>query len=389
MVDDLEFGFDEIIERRTTPSIKWHWYPEEALPMWVADMDFRSPPAVIAALRERAAHGVYGYEQCPAALREEVVARLKRLYDWEAPVEALVFLPGVVPGFNLAIRAFTAPGDGVMIQTPIYPPILHAADPIGRLDQQMQLTQQADGSYGVEFDLFERTLTPETRMFLLCNPHNPVGRVFREDELTRMAEICLAHDLLICSDEIHGDLIFDGREHRPLAALDPEIAMRTITLMAPSKTFNIAGLHCAFAVIPNVTLRKRFQKARRGIVSHVNVMGYAAGLAAYCEGGPWLRALLAYLEGNRDRLFDYVTTHFPAIKIAKPEGTYLAWLDCREAGLPGNPQEFFLERGKVVFNDGAIFGPGGEGFVRLNFGCPRELLDEGLRRISQAMATLS
>ena len=388
MKDTYDFNFDEIIKRRTTPSIKWQWYPEDALPMWVADMDFRSPPAVIAALRERAAHGIFGYEQSPPGLREEIVARLKRLYGWEMSAEAITFLPGVVPGFNLAIRAFTAPGDGVLIQTPIYPPILHAAAPVGRLDQQMQLTQQADGSYEVDFDLFARTLTPETRMFLLCNPHNPVGRVFREDELARMAEICLAHDVLICSDEIHGDLIFSGHEHRPIAALDPEIAAQTITLMAPSKTFNIAGLHCAFAVIPNDELRQRFKTVRRGIVSHVNLMGYTAALAAYREGGPWLRAALAYLEKNRDRVFDYVTTHFPAIKMAKPEGTYLAWLDCRAAGLPGNPHEFFLERGKVVFNDGATFGPGGAGFVRLNFGCPRELLDEGLRRMSRAMATL-
>jgi cystathionine beta-lyase len=222
-------------------------------------------------------------------------------------------------------------------------------------------------------------------MFLLCNPHNPVGRVFTRAELEKMAMSCLRHDTLICSDEIHCDLTFEGYEHVPIAALDPEIEAKTITLMAPSKTFNIAGLHCAFAVIPNLALRKRYKEVRGPLVGYPNLMGYTAARAAYLEGTPWLEALTGYLTDNRALLTETIERTMPQIKVAPPEGMYLAWLDCRSLGLTQAPHTFFLKEAKVALNEGTAFGPGGEGFVRLNFGCPRSMLREGLERMSAAL----
>jgi cystathionine beta-lyase len=251
------------------------------------------------------------------------------------------------------------------------------------------LTRQADGRYTIDFDAFERAITPRTRVFILCNPHNPVGRVYQRDELTRMADICLRHDLIICADEIHADLIFQGHRHIPIASLAPEIAERTITLMAPSKTFNLPGLKCAYAIIPNPALRQKFTDARLDLVPQsVNLLGYIATLAAYREGQPWLDELLRYLEANRDTVSQYVAAHLPGVTVGKPEGTYLAWLDCRQAGIPHHdPYTFFLERAKVALNDGATFGTDGQGFVRLNFGCPRATLLQALERMQKALAT--
>ncbi|HOV48421.1 MAG TPA: PatB family C-S lyase [Anaerolineae bacterium] len=381
--------FDAFIDRRFGDSIKWNVCEEDELPLWVADMDFRCPEPVIAALQERVAHGIFGYGSAPSELREVLVARLAALYDWRVAPEAIVFLPGVVVGFNLAAQALTRPGDGLLIQTPIYPPFLTVAADAGLRPESMELSRRPDGAYEIDFDRFEAALSPHTAMFLLCNPHNPVGRVFRRDELERLAQLCFQKRVLICSDEIHCDFIFSGQRHYPIAALDPEIAASTLTLMAPSKTFNIPGLGCSFAVIPDPALRERFNAGQRGVVGHVNVLGYTAALAAYRDGGPWLESLLAYLEANRDFLVTYVREHLPGVHVAAPEGTYLAWLDCREAGIPGNPYEFFRARARVMLNDGATFGPGGEGFVRLNFGTPRALLTEGLERMRAALAELS
>ena len=378
--------FDEIIERRGTDSFKWQHYGRDVLPLWVADMDFRSPEPVVRALRERAEHGVFGYAMAPDELREVLVARLARLYGWQVPPEALVFLPGVVMGTNLAAHAVGGPGDGVLIQTPVYPPFLSIAPNTGRTPQSMELTRGENGDYTIDYAAFDAAFTDRTRLFVLCNPHNPVGRVLRRDELECLAEICLRHDTVICSDEIHCDLLFQGQQHLPIAALAPEIGDRTITLMAPSKTFNVAGLVCSFAVVTNRALRKRFQAAHAGLVSLVNLMGYTAALAAYRDGQTWLDELLAYLEGNRDLLYEYVNTQLPGVRMSKPEGTYLAWLDCRGAGIQDNPYAFFLKEACVALNDGATFGAGGEGFVRLNFGCPRAVLAEALECMRAALA---
>jgi cystathionine beta-lyase len=384
----MTYDFDQLIDRRASDSAKWHYYGENVLPLWVADMDFPAPEPVIRALRERAEHGVFGYPIEPPELRPVILEQLQRLYGWQLDPEALIFLPGVVTGFNLATHAVTSPGDGVLAQTPVYFPILWAPGNAGCTLDEMELTRQPDGSYAIDFDAFAAAITERTRIFILCNPHNPVGRVFRRDELERMAEICLQHNLVICSDEIHCDLLFSGQQHLPIASLAPEIAARTITLMAPSKTYNIAGIHASIAIIPDPELREQFEAARAGLVPRLDTMGYTAMLAAYRDGRPWLDAVLRYMEATCDFLIEYVNSRLPGITAHPPEGTYLAWLDCRQAGIPGNPHQFFLERAQVAVNDGATFGRGGEGFVRLNFACPRSTLAQALHQMRQAFLSL-
>jgi cystathionine beta-lyase len=380
------YDFDRIIDRRASESVKWHRYGDEVLPLWVADMDFVSPEPVIRALRERVDHGIFGYPQELPELRPVIAQQLKQLYGWQVDVEALVLLPGVVTGFNLATQTVTSPGDGLLAQTPVYYPILHAPGNAGCTLEQMELTRRPDGQYEIDFDLFEAAISDRTRIFILCNPHNPVGRVFTQVELERMAEICLRHDVWLCADEIHCDLVFPGHPHTPIATLAPEIAQRTITLMAPSKTYNIAGLKCSVAIIENAELRKEFLAAQRGLVPWVNLLGQVAALAAYRHGGEWLQQVLDYMASNRDFVMDYVNKNLPGLHMAQPEGTYLAWLDCRAAALPESPHKFFLEEAKVAVNDGAVFGRGGEGFVRLNFGCPRATLQDALARMERALA---
>lgn len=380
----MNYDFSTCPDRRATESEKWRRYPPDVLPLWVADMDFVSPEPVIRALRERVEHGLFGYPHEPPELREVIVARLAERYAWHIQPEDIVFLPGVILGFNLACHMVAEPNSGVLFQTPVYPPFRNAAPAAGMVCHDMRLTCEANGYYSVDYDAFEAAITGQTRIFILCNPHNPIGRVFRRDELARMAEICLRHEVVICSDEIHCDLVYAGHSHIPIASLDPEVAGHTITLMAPSKTFNIAGLECSFAVIQEPELRKRYQHATHGLAGGVNVMGWVAALAAYREGQEWLAQLLAYLEANRDYVYDFVQKEMPGVKMFRPEGTYLAWLDCRQLGL-GNPYEFFLQRARVALNDGAAFGQGGEGFVRLNFGSPRSMLSEALERMKAAL----
>ena len=278
-------------------------------------------------------------------------------------------------------------GDGLLIQTPVYPPILHAATTTGLQGREMELTRRVNGTYYVDWERFTQAIDPSTRVFLLCNPHNPVGRVFEKEELEQFAEICLQKDLTICSDEIHCDLIYPGHRHIPIASLDPEIARRTITLMAPSKTFNIAGLQCSFAIIPDRDLRKRYIKARKGLVPWVNLMGLEAARAAYLHGHEWLDQLLVYLKANRDALESFLEERLPGVKVTHAEGTYLAWLDCGAIHLQeaATPYSFFLEKAGVATNDGATFGQGGAGFVRFNFGCPRSLMFEALEKMASAL----
>jgi cystathionine beta-lyase len=378
------FDFDRIPARRDSDSNKWRKFPGDVLPLWVADMDFPSPPAVVAALHARVEHGFFGYLTESPELREVVAERLAKRFGWRVEPEAVVPVPGVNSGVNLAVRALTRPGDGLLVQTPIYPPLLRAAGNHGVTRHGHPLTREADGRYSVDTDTFARTIRPETRAFLLCNPHNPVGRLFEPRELSAMASACLRHDLWLIADEIHSDLVFDGRQHTPIATLAPEIEQRTITFLAPSKTFNIPGLKCAVAVVPSATLRERLAAAAADLVPKINVLGHAAAVAAYREGDPWLQALLRYLEDNRDFLAREVSRRLPGVRMGIPEATYLAWLDCHETGLT-DPYTFFLEHAKVALNDGKAFGPGGEGFVRLNFGCPRALLADGVARMANAL----
>jgi cystathionine beta-lyase len=359
-------------------------------------MDFRSPEPVTRALQARVEHGIFGYPCAPVELIDTIRERLERLYGWQVTAEEIVLMPGVVVGFNRACLVAGEPGDGVLVQPPVYYPFFGAPANAGRTLEMAQVhldagrAAQRDRRYEIDLDAFEaaitdRTLCSRTAMLLFCNPHNPIGRVYERDELLALAEICARHDLLICSDEIHCDLVFSGHQHIPIASLDPEISRRTITLMAPSKTFNIAGLKCSFAVIQDAELRARFARAGAGLISGVNALGYVAAQAAYQEGDTWLDEVLAYLEANRDDLRAFVGEQLPGIEMIVPEGTYLAWLDCRQARIPGEPSEFFVKEARVALNKGASFGPGGEGFVRLNFGCPHATLVEALDRMRDAL----
>ncbi len=354
--------------------------------MWVADMDFLSPEPVIHALRERVEHGIFGYPCEPDELKQVIIDHLANKYQWTVVPEEIVLMPGVVNGFNLACQALAKPGEGILIQTPVYAPFFSAQRHARSVSQQVELTRLDNGAYVIDFEKFEQAITDQTRIFILCNPHNPVGRVFKIDELEKMAEICLRHGVIICSDEIHCDLLYSGYQHFPIATLQPEISKNTITLMAPSKTYNIAGLSCSFAVIQNADLRHTFQSTSRGLISEVNILGRVAALAAYKEGQPWLDELLCYLEANRDFLYENICREFPGISMGLPEATYLAWLDCRQSGIQGSPYDFFLEKGRVAMNKGDDFGKNGQGFVRLNFGCPRSMLVEALERMKKALA---
>jgi cystathionine beta-lyase len=323
-------------------------------------------------------------------LYEVVQARLAREYGWHVAREEIFFIPGVVSGFNQACHAVSVPGEAVLVQPPIYPPMLRAPGNAGCTCTKVPLVEGPE-RYEIDFGAFEAAIVEgaqRTAIFLLCNPHNPTGRVFDRLELERLAEICLRHNVVICSDEIHCDIVYPGHPHIPIATLGPDVAAQTITLFAPSKTFNIPGLSCSVGVIQNPDLRERFDRAAAGLVPHVNVLGYTAALAAYRDGQAWLEALLVYLAANRDHVLAYVAAQLPGVTCQKPEGTFLAWLDCRQAGIPGNPHTFFLEQARVALNDGARFGQAGAGWVRLNFGCPRATLDEALGRMRAALETL-
>jgi cysteine-S-conjugate beta-lyase len=375
------YNFDQIIDRTHTESAKWNEYGKDVLPMWVADMDFVSPEPVVRALQERVAHGVFGYPSELAGLRDVLIEHFQRLYHWTVKAEEILFVPGVVSGFNLVCQALTGPGTGVYMQTPVYMPFLTAPGNAGADRQESQLVCDARGNYSIDWDTFEAGMTAETKLFMLCNPHNPVGRVYSQSELERMAEVCMRRGVMICSDEIHCDLLYSGYNHIPIASLSPEVAQNTITLLAPSKTFNMPGLFCSIAIIQNPELRKRFLKAKRGLMGEVNVLGLTAAKAAYQDGQEWLTQMLTYLEGNRDFLYETIKNELPMLTMTKTEGTYLAWIDCRRAGIDGTPKDTFLKKAKVALTDGAAFGKGGEGFVRLNFGCPRSLLADALERM--------
>ena len=377
--------FQRIIDRRSVPGEKWGRYGNaDIIPMWVADMDFAAPSVILEALQARIEHGIFGYTDAWPGLLNAVIDGIARDHAWRIEPEWLVWLPGVVSGFNLACQAVGAPGDGVFTGTPVYPPFLSAPANTGRTLLQCPLVQR-EGRWEWDWDAVERTLTPDTRLFMLCNPHNPVGRVFTRHELRRIADIAERHELVICSDEIHCGLVFDeSTPHLPVAALDEAVARRTITLMAPSKTWNIAALYCAFAIIPDATLRTRYRRAMRGVVPHPNVLGFVAAEAAYAHGTPWRMALLEVLRQNRDRVVDEIS-RLPGLSCASPEATYLAWIDCRSLMSDreiDNPAKFFEHAG-VGLSDGAPFGA--PGFVRLNFGCPASTLEHGLARIRKAV----
>jgi cystathionine beta-lyase len=380
----MSFDFDTVHERRGTDSLKWSRYKDrDVIPMWVADMDFRSPAPVVEALHRRVEQGIFGYASPTPELVQVVVARMREKYQWEIEPSWLVWLPGVVPALNVVCQAYGDPGDEVATFTPVYPPFLTAPLRGGKTLRTIPLRREG-GFYTFDAERFEREISSHTRILLLCNPHNPVGRRYERDEIERIADICVAHNILICSDEIHCDLILDGGSHVPTATLGPEVAARTITLMAPSKTFNIPGLNCAFAIIENPELRTRFKRVREGIVSSTNVLGYAACLAAYRDGEPWRAALIDYLRDNEEIVRRFINEEAAPLAMDDVQATYLAWIDTRALGLP-KPARFFEQFGVALF-DGRDFQ--GEGFVRLNFACPRRILTEALQRLRRAVGSI-
>ncbi|GFO53835.1 aspartate aminotransferase [Geomonas sp. Red276] len=374
------FDFDTVIDRSNTGSEKWDKYlGRDIIPLWVADMDFRSPPAVIDALHKRVEHGIFGYTYPEASLVGAVRGALKRDYDWEIEEEWIVWLPGLVCGLNVLCRAVGEPGDEVVTLIPVYPPFMSAPVLTERGVIKVPLVLE-EGRWVTDFEALEQAITPATKLLLLCNPHNPVGRAWSREELLRFAAVAERHGLVIGSDDIHSELILDDVRHLPIASLSPEISDRTITLLAPSKTYNVPGLGCSFAVISNPQLRRQFRQAMGRLVPHVNTLGYTAAEAAYRDGAEWRAALLDYLRGNRD-LVEAEVAAMPGLKITHVEATYLAWIDARDLGVE-NPGRFFEEAG-VGLSDGADFGA--PGFVRLNFGCSRKLLTDALTRMRKAL----
>lgn len=377
----MTFDFDTPINRADGDSMKWDKYKgRDILPMWVADTEFASPPEVMEALHKRIDHGVFGYNSVPSTLVEAVCERMARLYGWTIQPEWLEWVPGLGPGLSLAIRATSAVGESIVTPTPVYHPFLsipaHAERKVIRVPFRLQ-----SGRWNLDFDEFESLIETDTRLMMLCHPHNPVGRVFDKPELQRMADIALRKNLVICSDEIHCDLILDeDKVHFPMASLSPEIEQETITLMAPSKTWNLAGLRCAFAIIPNPKLRKKFNHARADMVPLPPITAMVAADAVYRHGEEWRVAQVEYLSGNRDRVQQAIAD-MPGLSTTHIEATYLCWIDTRESGIE-NPVQFFEQAG-VGLTDGADFGA--PGFVRLNFGCSRSLLDEALKRMRAAL----
>jgi cysteine-S-conjugate beta-lyase len=384
---NIVMNFDKPIDRSRTRSLKWDKYKgSDILPFWVADMDFTSPQAVLDALHARVDHGVFGYtlagEQCTHA----VLDYLSREHGFEAQADWLIWTPGLVPAINLACHAFAQPGDGILTFTPVYHPFLLAP---AYANQQLQavplILDEGKERWEIDFERLEATVTPRSRMLILSNPHNPVGRVFEKEELEKLGEFIVRHDLILCSDEIHCDLILNDKKHICAGTLAQEIVDRTLIMMSPSKTYNLAGLSCAFVVIPNGNLRNRFKSAIRGIITEVNCLAYAACEAAYRDGESWRKQLITYLESNRQVLYSTIEKDMPAIKLYPMDATYLAWLDVRQ--LQVSDTTLLFEKFGVGLSGGAIFQ--GQGFSRLNFGCPLAQLQEGLHRMKRALDSLT
>jgi cystathionine beta-lyase len=382
----MSFDFDTVPVRLGTDSQKWQKYAgRDVLPMWVADMDFAAAPAIRQALHVRVDHGIFGYARPVSSTVDAVVAALAQRYSWKIDPAWIVWLPGLVVGLNVTAQAFAEPGDEVLTLTPVYPPFMSAPKNSGRISTGAAFVLQ-DGRWVIDWAALEDAVTPRTKIFYLCNPHNPLARVWRREELVRLGEFCVRHNLVLCSDEIHCDLILDPvLPHVPTALLGEDIARRTVTLMAPSKTYNVPGLGTSLAIIPDPSLRAQFIRTTTGIVAEVTALGFTACEAAYRDCEPWRQALLAYLRGNRDYLADFVARELPGMVLEAPiEATYLAWLNVSALGL-ADPIAHFEKHG-VGLSDGAFFGAAKGTHVRLNFGCPRATLTEGLHRIKTAVA---
>jgi len=397
----MKYDFDQIHSRRNTNSSKWDtikaiFGSEDVIPMWVADMDFAAARPIVEALETRARHEFYGYTQPGAGLIEAIVERLKRKFGWQIEPEWVVFTPGVIPAINIAIRSLTRPGDEVILQEPVYYPFFPIVKQNGCQISTNEL-KLSDGHYEMDFVDMESKFHPKigmrntpsrVRAIILCNPQNPVGRLWDREELARLGEIVISHGATVVSDEIHCEILFKGYKHTPFAAISEEFEQNCIVCMAPSKTFNLAGLQASSIVIPNKRLRDSFNEARGGIPGP-NLFGLAAMETAYRYGDEWLEQLLDYLQENLEFTLEYFIQRIPRITVIKPQATYLLWLDCRALGLDDMAlRSLMREKARVGLDDGFLFGAGGFGFQRMNIACPRGILEEALSRIEIAVNTL-
>ncbi len=386
--------FDEVIERRGTNAVKWDelkavFGKEDVLPMWVADMDFKAPDAVIEAVQKEAAHGIYGYTLVPDFARESIVAWMSVRHNWGIQKEWLLFNHGVVPSIGAAIEALTKPGDAVIVQPPVYNPFFDMVEKNDRKLVHSELLLQ-DNRYEMNFaDIEEKIISEKAKMFILCSPHNPGGRVWTKEELTRLADICQKHGVYIVSDEIHSDLTREPHKHVPISSLPEDYSAFTVTLIAPSKTFNLAGLQASALIIPNNVVRTKIQKvfARQGAFT-LNRLGIAAMEAAYRYGHEWLDEAIDYIQRNNRLVKEYVEAEIPELTVMEPEGSYLVWIDCRKLGLSDKELlALFLDAG-IALGNGAKYGPGGEGFMRINVACPRSLVQDGVERMKKAVDSI-
>lgn len=389
----MVYDFDTPVHRRGTGCMKWDGMAapfgrDDLLPFWVADMDFRSAPEIVEALREMADFGVFGYPIMTDGAREAVAGWERTRFGWDVDRRHVDFVPGVVPGLGFAIRAFTKPGDGIVIQPPVYPPFFGVIKDNGREVVESPLID-AGSRYEMDFANLEEVLAaPNVKALMLCSPHNPVARVWTREELSRLAELCIAHDVFVFSDEIHQDLVFRDAKHLPTALAAPELKSRLVTLVAPSKTFNIAGLSASAWIAEDEAVAGAMRKSLGSLhMERLNQFGAKALETAYRKGAPWLDALMAYLEGNRAIVEDFVTKRLPRAELKHPEGTFIFWIDFRGYGLSSSGlQRILTDEARVALNPGTSFGRQGEGFARLNAGCPRAQLEEGLARIAEAFA---
>lgn len=377
----MHYNFDEIIDRTSTSSMKWEKYEEtDIIPMWVADMDFRAPQPILDTLQKRIEHGVLGYTNIPAELNDVVVTKMEDLYNWKIKKEWVLWIPGVVCAFNLTCATFGKPKDKIVTTTPIYPPFLSAAGNCGKKLVTVPMIE-TNNRVTLDFDALEKELKDDAGVFMFCSPYNPCGTVFTREEINKIVELCDANDVVICSDEIHSDFVLDeNKHHLPTASISQKAQKRTITLMAPSKTYNIPGLGCSFAIIPDNDLRTKFKASCQGLIPEVNLMGLFATKTAYSECDEWLAQLIVYLRKNRDIVLERIN-RMPGCQVNPIDSTYLAWIDVRKTCLE-DPVLFFEQAG-VGLSDGSFFGR--KGFIRLNFGCPRAVLEKGLDRMEKAL----
>ena len=393
----MKYNFDEVIDRAKYHSVKWDdlettfgAVPKDVLPMWVADMEFRSPQPVIEAIKKAAEHGIYGYTSRPDSYYQAIIDWMERRHNWKVKKDWLAFSPGVVPALSFIIRAFTQPGDKVVVQPPVYYPFFRVIENSGChvVNNPLKLSNK---KYFIDWEDLERKVDdPRVKLLILCSPHNPVGRVWQKEELIILGEICLKHHIIVVSDEIHADILFEGYRHIPFASISPAFAHNSITCTAPSKTFNLAGLQTSTIIIPNKKYYKIYNNILDGFaLDENNVFGLVALEAAYRDGEEWLEQLLSYLNENLKFLMKYFKERIPKIKVIKPEGTYLIWLDCRQLGLSAKDlNNFMINKVRIALDDGCWFGTEGEGFMRINIACPRSILEEGFKRIERAVNSL-